>query len=213
MFHQLPSLREEIRSHSFFSGLERALTDAHADLEASGLIGGVQSLSSMIILGLGSPEESRVARYQLALALELQSRIAAATPPRAFDPVFTAADVLLLQKCNIDIMTEDTKGSFPGVQSALFFLPHCEAWLCENLLGSVGSGLATSVMVGNSMSCYQEQWESFGSKKGRPRPNNLLELLLNGQVHEMLVPEKNFPVISAFNELAVHTFRDRPPTS
>ena len=58
------------------------------------------------------------------------------------------------------------------------------------------------------MQCYQDQWESFGSKKGRPKPEHLLALIESNRVEELPVPEKGFPVISAFNELAVHLFTD-----
>lgn len=57
------------------------------------------SISHMVILGLGSAEASRPARYQLALALLLAEELlpGLALPPKALDPVFSPTDKLLLQ--------------------------------------------------------------------------------------------------------------------
>lgn len=53
----------------------------------------------MVVVGLGSAEASRPARHQLALALLLADEIlpGLASPPEAFDPVFSPVDELLLQ--------------------------------------------------------------------------------------------------------------------
>lgn len=116
------------------------------------------SVRRLVVLGLGSPESSLVARHQLALALQMRRLLAqeggdgTSIEVLVFDPVLSDIDRRLLSALEMDVMPEDTSGRFPpsSARPTLFYLPHCEAWLCNNLLESQEAHLPSICIFGNS---------------------------------------------------------------
>lgn len=199
----------------------------------------LRGLQAMVIYGLGSLEQPGGIhiRCQCALALRLaallQPRLA--SPPEAFDPVFTGLDRSVLQALGIAVLQEDEGGARVAGVPTLFYLPHCEDSLTDALLAAnVAAGtLCNCVLLGNRLSIYPERWgEGAGASSGaasargsgnseqcgrsslrqahwrevRPRPDMLLALCAAGAVLEVPVHEQGYPVVSAFNDLALHTF-------
>ena len=76
---------------------------------------------------------------QLALALLLIQNnhfAAAAAAGRAliYDPVMSRDDHEIMQRCKLQPMPEDEKGARAAGGPTLFYMPHCEAVLYDNLL-------------------------------------------------------------------------------
>ena len=95
----------------------------------------------------------------------------------------------------------------------LFYLPHCEAVLASALLeANVAAGTLHNVLLlGNRFSGYVDRFAGGGGhmgggSAGQPRPEALLALCAAGAVRELRVEERRFPVVSAFNDAALHCF-------
>ena len=92
----------------------------------------------------------------------------------------------------------------------LFYLAHCEDTLTEALLAANAEAgtLGNVAVLGNSWAAYAERWgvPSWAARRGEPPPATLLCLARGGAVREVAVGEAGFPVTSAFNDLALHTF-------
>jgi hypothetical protein len=76
---------------------------------------------------------------QLALArllIQHHGFASAAAAGRAlvYDPVLSAADQTILRRCELSLLPVDEKGARAASAPALFWMPHCEAVLYDNLL-------------------------------------------------------------------------------
>ncbi|KAA6426421.1 MAG: hypothetical protein FRX49_03532, partial [Trebouxia sp. A1-2] len=93
------------------------------------------SATELVIYGLGSPAGGhRAVHCQLAFALFLQTQLPCLQQTCAFDPVFTVLDKSLLNKYQIKVSEQDVSGRYLAVTPTLFYMPHCDCHLYNNLL-------------------------------------------------------------------------------
>jgi len=200
------SVRDIARSN-FYTRLKDAL--AAATLPFGAMLPGIKCL---VVYGLGSLEQPGAVhiRYQVALASLLAGLLPALTsPPEAYDPVFTPLDEAVLPRCGLTITAHNEEGKRVATLPTLFFMPHCEVELTENLLqANVAAGtLGNVVILGNSFAQYHERWSLASARHlGRRRPEALLELCESARVCEVKVDDGDFEVAAAFNDLSLHTF-------
>jgi len=150
-------------------------------------------------------------RYQLAFACQLSILFSnLESRPEAFDPVFSLHDHLILPLFGVDIIKDNEKGKRIAKQPTLFFMPHCEADLTDNLLATniASETLKNVVIIGNSFAKYHERWSllSKTQQEEKERPETVLNLVENGNVVEISLPENGFPVTAAFNDMSLHMF-------
>ncbi|KAL6768571.1 hypothetical protein ACKKBF_B11265 [Auxenochlorella protothecoides x Auxenochlorella symbiontica] len=96
----------------------------------------------------------------------------------------------------------------------LFFLAHCSADLTDSLLSSnrAAGTLHNLVLLGNSLSAIAAAWQHRGPAAGHAAISTILDLVQPGScMREVALPEYAFPVISAFNDISIHTFWAAPP--
>ncbi|KAI8471053.1 MAG: hypothetical protein J3K34DRAFT_458516 [Monoraphidium minutum] len=208
--------RREVAATPMFGHLRAAM--AAAEVQCSAVEGGGGGggggwswgrVRQMVVYGLGCIEDSRVSRYQLALALLLRDLLPGlAAPPQLFDPAFSEADAALIARLGLALIPENEGGARSAAEPTLFYLPHCEAALCDTLLGANWSAAALPnvAILGNSFSTYRERWAAPGAKPGGTRPGRLLRLAEAGAVLELPVPDGAFHVASAFNDSSLHVF-------
>ncbi|KAF5392957.1 hypothetical protein D9757_001274 [Collybiopsis confluens] len=90
---------------------------------------------SVRCLGLGSPESSDNARAQLAFLLRICKNFGIKSSSIAvYDPVFTEKDKSLFQELGIRVLSETESDGDPVEAPTLFFMPHCDLLLYENVL-------------------------------------------------------------------------------
>jgi hypothetical protein len=172
------------------------------------------AIKSLVIYGLGSIEQLGGVhiRYQVALACQLSTLFSnLIAPPEAFDPVFSPHDHAVLPLLGIGIIKENEQGRRIAKQPTLFFMPHCESDLTDNLLAAnkASKTLQNVIIIGNSFATYHERWSmlSKSQQEEKKRPETLFELVENEKVVEISLPEKGFPVTAAFNDMSLHMFR------
>ena len=112
----------------------------------------MRSIRCIHCLGVGSPSVSATARAQLALLPTLQALSRGDVPILAFDPVFSATDVAILEQLGCKVLTEAEAGERSIQELALLYMPHCEAALYNEWLDDNWSPDALSKMavIGNS---------------------------------------------------------------
>ena len=178
---------------------------------------------AVVVLGLGSPSASLVSRYQLALALALAERF---DVPRAsvalYDPAFSPVDVALLTRVlGCRAMTREASDAIAGdaatprTTPTMFFMPHCEAWLYENVLrahwGRAGREakppLRAHSFCGNTFETYVERWATRGGDPKRPRrvlaAAGLIGDVERGGIAVEVDPTGSFDGRGAFNDTSV----------
>ena len=112
----------------------------------------MRSIECIHCLGVGSPSVSATARAQLALLPTLQALSRGDVPILAYDPVFTATDVAILEQLGCKVLTEAEAGERSIQEPTLLYMPHCEAalyngWLDDNW---TPHALANMAVIGNS---------------------------------------------------------------
>ena len=126
----------------------------------------------MVILGLGSPSNSLVSRFQLALAMVLSEWLGVRHESvLLYDPVFTPIDVATLSEKKIGKTLDRTKADVLCGESAartkvntFWFMPHCEAVLYNNVLRA-NVGVDNSGDSSGDSSGDAKRTEALSSKK------------------------------------------------
>lgn len=211
--------RRELLSSTFYSTFLATLTTARLPTKiettpTNDPLSLISAIKNLVIYGLGSLDQLGGVhiRYQLALACQLSTLLSnLISRPEAFDPVFSLHDHLILPFFGIDIIKENEDGKRIAQQPTLFFMPHCEADLTDNLLAAniASETLRNVVIIGNSFAKYHERWSmlSKSQQKEKKRPETLLRLAENGKVVEISLPENGFRVTAAFNDMSLHMFK------
>ncbi|PKA61867.1 Protein sensitivity to red light reduced 1 [Apostasia shenzhenica] len=126
--------------------------------------GGLQKLLSscsgiqIVAYGIGSFDSYEVPRLQLALILLLKRELGAiaAGPVEVFDPVLSAVECAVAVAIGCMIVDVDEHGRRKAAVPTLFYMPHCEAALYNNLLDAnwKPTMLNRMVVLGNSFGSY-----------------------------------------------------------
>ncbi|KAJ1896233.1 hypothetical protein LPJ66_004110 [Kickxella alabastrina] len=111
----------------------------------------------IICYGLGSPLASPVSQWQLALILELNHGLGT-LPILAFDPATTSQDHIALGKLNVSLISINEEAQRAVSCRTLFYMPHCEQFLYENLVRANWSKerIPQLIILGNRFARYRE---------------------------------------------------------
>ncbi|BDA47586.1 probable protein SENSITIVITY TO RED LIGHT REDUCED 1 at N-terminal half [Coccomyxa sp. Obi] len=192
-------------------------TGKQGGLHSVGNIGGVwrwSKVEEMVIFGLGSMENDRNPRYQLAFALLLAGHLPGLQGPiQVFDPRFTELDRMFLREQGFLVLDENERCRRCVTRPTLFYMPHVGLNLCNNLVEANAGSPENMAILGNTFSRYHERWADAGSiilqQVKHPPPDALLHVVESGRVLELRTHDHEFPVVSAFNDMSLHLF---PPT-
>ncbi|KAJ1814030.1 hypothetical protein LPJ75_002943 [Coemansia sp. RSA 2598] len=110
----------------------------------------------IVCYGMGSPSSSQVSQWQLALILEINDVFK--LPVLAFDPVTSDCDIEVLSKLGVSAIPENEEAKRRASRKTLFFMPHCEQFLYENVVAANWSKetLGRVMVVGNRFSGYRD---------------------------------------------------------
>lgn len=207
---------KDVQASSFLHNFQRLLNyvgtqslfDEMSDRQCEGSFT-TASATELVIYGLGSPAGGyRAVHCQLAFALFLQTQLPCLKQTCAFDPVFSVLDKSLLNEYEITVSEQDISGRYLAVTPTLFYMPHCDCHLYNNLLKANWGPhqLHKIAILGNSFHSYVQRWAHRPKKDNADRPHELLAVSASGTAVELPVNEADFPVTSAFNDLSLHLF-------
>ncbi|KAK8661962.1 hypothetical protein V6N13_091550 [Hibiscus sabdariffa] len=116
----------------------------------------------MVIYGIGSIESHETPRLQLSLALLMKRKFSWIGDIEVFDPVLSATESQVLEALGCSVLSVNEQGRREAKKPTLFFMPHCEAELYNNLLQANRGveALNQVALFGNSFETY-EQHVSF----------------------------------------------------
>ncbi|KAL2337162.1 hypothetical protein Fmac_011608 [Flemingia macrophylla] len=112
----------------------------------------------MVIYGIGSIEMYDIPRLQLSLALLMRKYFGWIGNIEVFDPVLSATESRVLEALGCSVMSVNEHGRREALKPTLFFMPHCEAELYNNLLQANWKLdlLKNIVLIGNSFETYEQ---------------------------------------------------------
>ncbi|KAF6136507.1 hypothetical protein GIB67_035066 [Kingdonia uniflora] len=121
-----------------------------------------ESEMQMVIYGIGSIESYETPRLQLALAILIKRNFDWVGDIEVFDPVFSTTECAVLKALGCSVLSVNEQGRRQALKPTMFFMPHCEAVLYDNLLQANWGAefLNRIVLFGNCFSKY----ESFVSE-------------------------------------------------
>ncbi|MCO5586513.1 hypothetical protein L7F22_040453 [Adiantum nelumboides] len=159
----------------------------------------------VVLYGLGSIAYSEASRCQLALILLLKERFSWVGIIEVYDPVLSHSECTVIKELGCLPVALNEKGRRPIAGPTLFYMPHCEGWLYDNLLQANWAPCAFRqiVILGNSFKAYQEIWSSPVGRKS-PRPSYLLQYQqLAKEVPLEATPSSDPP---GFNNMSWHFY-------
>lgn len=135
--------RREIEQSDFYRRFCTILAEACQNM----------NVEEIVCYGLGRFTDCVTSRYQMALLLNMAVAINGAHVC-AFDPVFSALELRLLQRFNIKVIAHNEEGKRRADKVTIFYMPHCAKALCNNLLWANwrSENLQNLVLVSNSFS-------------------------------------------------------------
>ncbi|XP_062095576.1 protein SENSITIVITY TO RED LIGHT REDUCED 1 isoform X1 [Humulus lupulus] len=143
------TLLDQIQSQEILHNLQKVL--------------GFDSNMQMVIYGIGSIESYENPRLQLSLALLLKRKFSWIGGIEVFDPVLSTTESQVLEVLGCLVLSIDEQGRRKALKPTIFFMPHCEAELYDNLLEEnwrVGL-LKNIVLLGNSFENYEQYASQF----------------------------------------------------
>ncbi|XXG78100.1 hypothetical protein AAC387_Pa08g2115 [Persea americana] len=147
------TLVAQIQTPQLLSNFSRALSSSQS-----------QNKMQMVIYGIGSIDSYEPPRLQLSLAILLSRRFDSMIEGRieVFDPIIAEVESRVMEALGCTVLKIDEQGRREAERPMLFFMPHCEVELYNNLLEANWrpERLNRMVVFGNSF----ERYHSFVSE-------------------------------------------------
>ncbi|GJV18262.1 protein sensitivity to red light reduced 1 [Tanacetum coccineum] len=103
-------------------------------LECFRKLRGSEEKIKMVICGIGIIEAYEGPRLQLSLAILMKRQLDWIGEMEVFDPVISFIESKVFEELGCCVLSVNKGGSRQAVNPILFFMPHCDAWLYDNLL-------------------------------------------------------------------------------
>lgn len=112
----------------------------------------------MVIYGIGSIESYEPPRLQLSLAILMKRKFDWIGDIEVFDPVLSGTETRVLESLGCSVLSINEQGRREACAPTLFFMPHCEAVLYNNLLevNWKEDRLTNIALFGNSFGVYEQ---------------------------------------------------------
>ena len=112
----------------------------------------LDTVTTLCCYGLGSPTRSANARAQAALIPLLRAMLPAKAGCEVYDPVFDDDDEAVLTELGCRVLSEHALSERRVVDTTLFYMPHCDAELYNDLLDANwgAAAICNVIIVGNS---------------------------------------------------------------
>ncbi|KAM7491167.1 hypothetical protein LguiA_034088 [Lonicera macranthoides] len=124
---------------------------------------GSESTMQMVIYGIGSIESFEPPRWQLSLAILMKRKFDWIGNIDVFDPIISLTESRVIESLGCSVLSVNEHGKRKALSPTLFFMPHCEVELYENLLEANWRGdmLNQIVLFGNSFETYAQELSVF----------------------------------------------------
>ena len=117
----------------------------------------------MVIYGIGSFESCQHSALQLSLAILMQKDFEWIGDIQVFDPILSTIECRILDTIGCCVLNFNEKGMRKAIKPTLFFMPHCDESLYDDLLEvNWNPGLLSNVVIfGNSFHLYLDRKSSM----------------------------------------------------
>ncbi|XP_042904889.1 SRR1-like protein [Parasteatoda tepidariorum] len=212
---RITSLQFDLEKSEFFNDLKKSLSsiftkqtlktkgsDLSESISAISLSEAGKEPTDIVCYGLGAFSSCMIARYQLAFLLALKSYLEIKAVS-LYDPIFSCDEKDCLIKLGLDVLSVNEKAKRSVSQRTIFFMPHCDLPLYNNLLWSNWNvkQMVNIIIIGNSFSNYKRLPNAQLEKRGGyiNRANEFVtELKMSN----------NYVFKDVFNDMSIHYFKE-----
>lgn len=119
---------------------------------------GSETTMQMVIYGIGSIELYEPPCLQLSIAMLMKRDFNWIGSIEVFDPILSVTESHVLEALGCSVMSINEHGKREALKPTMFFMPHCEAELYNNLLRANWKPnlLKNMVLFGNSFEAYEQ---------------------------------------------------------
>ncbi|KAF7139609.1 hypothetical protein RHSIM_Rhsim07G0066600 [Rhododendron simsii] len=137
---------------------------------------GSETKMQMVIYGIGSLELYEPPRVQLGLAILTKKRFSWIGDVEVFDPILSGTETRVLETLGCSVLSVNEQGRRQASKPTLFYMPHCEAELYDNLLHANWRVdlLNRIILFGNSFEGYEQYVSVFKNSAGVSLRKHLL---------------------------------------
>ncbi|XP_057976585.1 protein SENSITIVITY TO RED LIGHT REDUCED 1 [Malania oleifera] len=160
----------------------------------------------MVIYGIGSIESYESPRLQLSLAILMKRKFSWIGDVEVFDPIVSATESRILQSLGCSVLSVNEQGRRQALKPTMFFMPHCEAKLYDNLLQANWKVdlLKNIALFGNSFMAYEKFVSDF--KNSRVVDSATHILAIQRFTDEIKINTVSDDYFGAFNDSSWHFF-------
>lgn len=175
-------------------------------LEAFLRVLGSESKMQMVVYGIGSIESYEPPRLQLSLAMLLKRKFSWIGDIEVFDPILSATESRVLEELGCSVLSVNEQGQRQASKPTLFFMPHCEAELYDNLVQANWRTdcLNNVVLFGNSFGTYEEHVSEFRGSTLVDSSRHILAV--RKFTHEFAIKTVSDDYFAAFHDTSWHFF-------
>jgi hypothetical protein len=159
----------------------------------------------MVIYGIGSIESYETPRFQLSLAILMKRKFCWIGDIEVFDPILSATESRVLESLGCSVLSVNEQGRRRATKPMLFYMPHCEAGLYNNLLQANWELelLNHIVLFGNSF----EMYEFFSEIKNSIVVESTMHVLAARKfANEYVIKTASDDYFAAFHDSSWHFF-------
>ncbi|GKA17541.1 protein sensitivity to red light reduced 1 [Tanacetum coccineum] len=177
LMQRIQNTIEKLESSYFFYIFFKQICSPEV-LECFRKLRGSDEKIKMVIYGIGSIEAYEGPRLQLSLAILMKRKLDWIGEMEVFDPVISLTESKVLEELGCCVLSVNEGGSRQAVNPILFFMPHCDAWLYDNLLKANWryDMLNQIALLGNSFEKYEED-RSYNMDMGMDTRKHLYTVL------------------------------------
>ncbi|XP_004514476.1 protein SENSITIVITY TO RED LIGHT REDUCED 1 [Cicer arietinum] len=167
---------------------------------------GSDTKMQMVIYGIGSIDLYEPPRLQLSIAMLMKRDFNWIGSIEVFDPILSVTESRVLETLGCSVMSINEHGKREALKPTMFFMPHCEAELYNNLLRANWKPnlLKNMVLFGNSFETYEQH---VSLCKNSPIQNSLGYILaVRSFANEFRIETISDDYYNAFHDSSWHFF-------
>ncbi|KAL1339561.1 hypothetical protein AAHE18_U047100 [Arachis hypogaea] len=156
MMQKMERCINRVGSSEFYSTMRCQIQTSLSDYVHRVL--GSETKMEMVVYGIGSIESYEPPRLQLSLAILMRRDFSWIGNIEVYDPVLSLSESRVIESLGCSVMSVNEHGRREAQKPTMFFMPHCEAELYNNLLQANWklNLLRNMVLFGNSFETYKE---------------------------------------------------------
>lgn len=167
---------------------------------------GFESTMQMVVYGIGSIESYETPRLQLSLAILMKRKFSWIGEVEVFDPILSTTEIGVLRSLGCSVLSINERGQRQVSRPTMFFMPHCEVELHNNLLLANWrvNFLKQIALLGNSFEAYERHAAEFKNSVVADSGNHVLAAQRFTKEAKIDVVTEDY--FGAFHDLSWHFF-------